>query len=132
MGPVPDNGGGDGVSGNAEWVDAIVIATAAEAELLLIGQWVVDAGGTSRCLVNTHVGWPQRMWMSGGGRAYTCIEGAAYPLRLVDLEEGPDACPHRWGTTECGHCYRCGVVAGPVKDLDWHLTAVRDANGGEG
>lgn len=109
------------------FTDLTLIETAEEADALPVGQWIVDAEGISRCLVDTNVGWPQRMWMSGGGRGYTCIQGAAYPLRLADLVEGPDDCPHRWGTNECGHCRRCGVVAGPVKDLDWNLTVVRDA-----
>jgi hypothetical protein len=97
------------------------IFTAAEAETLPSGQWVFDADGTARCLVDTNIGWPQRMWMNNGGNSYTAIEGIAYPLRLADLEE---ECPHSWGTQECGHCRCCGQVVAPARELDWQFLTI--------
>jgi hypothetical protein len=100
------------------------ITNAEQAEKLPVGQWVTDANGIGLCLVDTNVGWPQRMWMSIGGDGYTAIDYADYPLRLADIDEEPGVCPHP-STNECGHCKRCGVVVEAPKDLDWHLTIVR-------
>lgn len=87
-----------------------------EAETLLPGQWVIDADGTNLCLVDTHLGWPQRMFMTCGGRSYTSTRHVSYPLRLADLaDETP--CPHQWGVQECGHCKRCGVVVGEARPM---------------
>ena len=89
------------------------IATPAEAAVLALGQWVWDADGTPRCLVDTHIGWAQRMWMSQGGAAYTAVDGVPYPLTLAEPDEPADFCAHA-RTQECGHCRRCGrVVAEP-------------------
>lgn len=88
---------------------------------LPVGQWVWDVNDTPMCLVDTNVGWPQRMFMSNGGSAYTGIKHVEYPLRLADVADG---CPHSWGTNECGHCKRCGVVCGPVKNLDWNIGVI--------
>lgn len=82
---------------------------------LPVGQWVVDASDRKYCLVDTYVGWPQRMWMHPGGMAHTAIDNIAYPLRLADLIESEDACPHSWGTQEMGHCKRCGRVVADVR-----------------
>lgn len=96
-------------------------ATPAEAENLEPGQWVIDADGAQLCLVDTNVGWPQRMWMLPGGRAYIATDCATYPLNLMDLDE---ECPHWWGTQECGHCRRCGQVIEPPKDLRWNILPI--------
>ena len=106
--------------------DAIIVATPEVAEALPPGQWVFDAHDNARCLVDTNVGWPQRMWMSNGGNSYTAIEGISYPLRLADLAE---ACPHVWGTQECGHCRCCGQVVEQPKDLDWFFATFQVGTG---
>jgi hypothetical protein len=93
------------------------IATPAEVEALPPGQWVWDANGTPLCLVDTYVGWPQRMWMDRrGGHFVIAIDATdlvAYPLTLAEPDEPADACQHA-RTQEMGHCLRCGrVVADP-------------------
>lgn len=92
-----------------------LITSPDEVETLPVGQWVVAANDHKYCLVDTHVGWPQRMWMSPGGMSHTGIEHLPYPLRLADLDEPEDACPHEWGTQECGHCRRCGRVVAEAR-----------------
>lgn len=95
---------------------------------LPVGQWVVDNNDRKYCLVDTYVGWPQRMWMSPGGMSHKGIEHIAYPLRLADLDEPGDACAHEWGTQECGHCRRCGRVvaeARPMPASDEELSHLR-------
>lgn len=104
------------------------VATPTEVATLPLGQWVLDANGTARCLVDTHVGWPQRMWMSQGGRGYTGIEHIPYPLQLMELNE---ECPHSWGAQECGHCRRCGQVIAEATRLELHGFAVAAAPVGE-
>lgn len=96
--------------------DQNTILTPADAEKLTPGQWVFDANDTALCLVDTHMGWPQRMFMTRGGSSFTSIESVDYPLHLADIaDETP--CPHRWGFNECGHCKRCGVVVGESRPL---------------
>lgn len=82
---------------------------------LSVGQWVIAANGRRYCLVDTYVGWPQRMWMSPGGVSNTGIPHVVYPLRLADLDEPDAACPHAWGTQEMGHCKRCGRVVAAAR-----------------
>ena len=50
--------------------DEKTVVSADEAAKLPAGQWVADKGGTFWCLVDTHMGFPQRMAMSKGGRSY--------------------------------------------------------------
>lgn len=89
------------------------VATPADAAVLSAGQWVWDANGEPLCLVDTCIGWPQRMWQHQGGHAWTAIDNVPYPLTLAELDESDYACPHA-STQECGHCRRCGrVVAEP-------------------
>jgi hypothetical protein len=112
-------------------VDEYSVATPEQAETLPAGQWVVDATGAKRCLVDTYVGWPQRMWMTCGGESFTAIYAVAYPLTLVYIaDETP--CPHAWGNTGCGHCNRCGVVVAEARPWRFEtagLLAVRAAVG---
>lgn len=90
--------------------DVTLVNTPEEAAELPVGQWVVAANDRKYCLVDTCVGWPQRMWMSPGGTCHTGIEHIPYPLRLAYLDEPEDVCTHEWGTQEMGHCKRCGRV----------------------
>lgn len=106
------------------------IFTPEEVDALPVGQWVVDADGTARCLVNTNVGWPQRMFMTSSG-SYTATDYVAYPLRLADLEDD-FVCAHAWGTNECGHCRCCGQVVAPARELDWQFMAFTAPEEGEG
>lgn len=92
------------------------ITTPEQVAELPVGQWVIDARGTKLCLVDTHMGWPQRMWMTCGGRSFTAIEAVAYPLALADIGD-KTPCPHSWGTNECGHCNRCGVVVADARPM---------------
>lgn len=92
----------------------VMIAGPEEVEQLRPGQWAIDAEGRSICLADTHMGWPQRMWMLGYSDdhqrygSFISIPSAAYPLTLADLDEAP--CVHGRGKNEMGHCYRCGAV----------------------
>ena len=93
------------------------IATPADVDQLTPGQWVWDANNQALCLVDTYVGWPQRMWMDRrGGHFVVAIDATdivAYPLTLAEVAEPDDTCQHRQ-TQEMGHCCRCGrVVADP-------------------
>jgi hypothetical protein len=81
------------------------ISTAEAAHDLPDGQWIVDAEGGSYCLIDTHLGFPQRMAMHG--RHCKSLESLAYPLGLADFI---GECEHRWGSHEMGHCVRCGVI----------------------
>src|SRR5262245_26404569 len=92
-----------------------LIETPKQAAELPLCQWVVAANDRKYCLVDTYVGWPQRMWMSPGGMAHTAIANIPYPLRLADLVEDEGVCPHSWGTQECGHCRRCGRVVAEAR-----------------
>jgi hypothetical protein len=95
------------------------VASPAAVNALQPGQWVWAPDGTPLCLVDTHVGWPQRMWMHQDGRSYTAVDRVPYPLTLAEINEPPDACRHR-RTQECGHCTRCGRVVAEPRLL--HLT----------
>jgi hypothetical protein len=117
--------------------DASLIETPEDAAALPVEQWVVAADDRKYCLVDTYVGWPQRMWMSPGGMSHTGLEHIAYPLRLADLAEPEDACPHSWGTQECGHCKRCGRVVAEARpmpaseqELDQLRAVLRAVEGG--
>ena len=85
---------------------ATEILTAEEASRLPAGQWVIDADGNAACLINTHFGRFQPMWLRANA---VCIPltHLPYPVELAELTE---PCPHTVGTNECGHCYRCGAV----------------------
>jgi hypothetical protein len=87
------------------------VATAGDAALLDPGQWCADATGEFYCLVDTHLGFPQRMAMSKGGRGFTALDNLTYPLHLADFQ---GVCNHEWGANEMGHCRRCGQVAHPA------------------
>lgn len=89
-----------------------------EAEALPPGQWAIGPDGRGMCLVDTNVGWSQRMWMSDNGRSYDALDNVTYPMTLADVDED---CPHSWGTQECGHCRHCGAVVEAPRDLDWNL-----------
>lgn len=97
--------------------DANLIETAEQVTDLPVGQWVIAADGHTYCLVGTHLGWPQRMWMSPGGDGHTGIEHIPYPLRLADLDESAGVCPHSWGTQERGHCKCCGRVVSESRPM---------------
>lgn len=88
------------------------VTSAEEAANLPLGQWVLDPDGRGLCLVDTHIGWPQRMWMSGA--AYYALTFVTYPMVLAEVD-GP--CDHSAGTQECGHCVRCGAVVGEAAPL---------------
>jgi len=84
-----------------------------EASLLPAGQWARDASGMAICLMETHMGFPQRMWGSkidGGTKGhivrYCSLDRAAYPLHLGDADT--DACSHA-KSNECGQCTVCGL-----------------------
>lgn len=98
--------------------DKNTISTAEEAKELPFGQWVLDADDTKWCLVDTHMGFPQKMWMGTGPnlRRMKHISGIAYPVHLGDLPVD-FVCPHRWGANECGHCYGCGRVIGERREI---------------
>jgi hypothetical protein len=88
------------------------IATIEEAKALPDGQWAQDADGTFVCLMDTHMGWPQRMAMPKGGRSLHSLEQLVFPLHLCDLALD-EPCPHKWGLIGEGHCRRCGEL------IDW-------------
>lgn len=97
--------------------DSTLIENAEQTTALAPGQWVIALDGHSYCLVDTHVGAPQRMWMSSNGSMFTAVDGIPYPLRLADLDEPDDACAHGRGTNEMGHCKRCGRVVGEARRM---------------
>jgi hypothetical protein len=90
-----------------------ILTTAQEAKEQPDGQWVLADDGTAWCLVDTHMGWPQRMAMARGGRSLTALDSGelVYPLHLADWDGEP--CPHTWGLVAEGHCRRCGAL------IDW-------------
>lgn len=94
------------------------IQTPADTANLTPGQWVFDTTNTGYCLVDTHLGWPQRMWMSHHGYAFTALDGISYPLTLADITD-PAPCTHPRGTNECGHCTRCGQVVGDTTPMSF-------------
>ncbi|TDW31000.1 hypothetical protein [Cryobacterium psychrophilum] len=81
------------------------VATTEDAKAQPDGQWVEDANGKAYCLIDTHMGFPQRMAMHK--RNLTNVDNLAYPLHLCRFVGG---CEHKWGTHGLGHCIRCGVV----------------------
>lgn len=88
------------------------IASAKAAYELPDGQWVIDATGKGHCLIDTHLGWPQRM--AAHKRSLVALDGLEYPLQLADFVGD---CDHGWGTRELGHCYNCGKVVGEPRPL---------------
>lgn len=89
--------------------DKHTVHNAAEAEALPSGTWTVDAEGKAWCLIDTHMGFPQRM--AAHKRSLTNLDNLAYPLQQADFEGD---CEHKWGTHEMGQCIRCcEVVAEP-------------------
>jgi hypothetical protein len=88
------------------------VATADEAKALPSGQWVQDTNGKAWCLIDTHMGFPQRMGMHGN--SLVSLESLAYPLHLGDFV---GECEHRWGTHELGNCVRCGVVVAEARPV---------------
>lgn len=113
--------------------DEYEIATVEDTDRLEPGAWVIDADGDALCLVDTHLGFPQRMWMpkAKAGRVGLMVnlESATYPLH--EAESDPDyVCPHSRGSNEMGHCYLCGQVVGelrPVTFSDDQMTVFRAA-----
>jgi hypothetical protein len=101
--------------------DVCRIETPAEAWRLPLGTWVYDRRGVKWCLVDTHVGWPQRMFMSTGSRSCVSVEWMSYPLAEAVLYGD---CTHSWGTQECGHCRSCGQLVGEPKNLDWGVVVL--------
>lgn len=90
-------------------MSAVEVETVEEAEALPSGQWVQDATGQAYCLIDTYLGFPQRM--AAHKRTLTNLSTLAYPLHLADFVGD---CEHKWGTHELGQCIRCGqVVAEP-------------------
>lgn len=90
-----------------------VIKDLAGLDRLAPGEWVIDADGDALCLVDTHLGWPQRMWMpkakKGRVGLVVSLEHARFPVELAEIN--PEyVCKHNRGANECGHCYLCGVV----------------------
>ena len=85
------------------------VETVETAEALPSGQWVQDATGSVYCLIDTHMGFPQRM--AAHKRSLTNLSNLTYPLYLCDFVGD---CEHKWGTYELGQCVRCcQVVAEP-------------------
>lgn len=80
------------------------IKTADEARELPDGTWVTDVDEHPWCILDTHMGFPQRM--AGYKRLLTNLDNLAYPLSLAAFQGD---CDHRWGTHEMGQCIRCGV-----------------------
>lgn len=86
------------------------IATFKEAEALPDGQWAQDADGDYICLVDTHLGFPQRMVMPSGGKYLMGLSALKLPIHLADFQGD---CEHKWGLIAEGHCRRCGTL------IDW-------------
>lgn len=88
----------------------LLIETVEGTDRLAPGTWVIDANGKELCLVNTHMGFAQRMWLVRGRIGLMVhLRRAAYPVHVAKLVD-PSACKHRHGTNELGHCYVCGQV----------------------
>ena len=90
-----------------------IIRTMEAVRALPSGQWVQDADGKVACLMDTHVGFPQRMWgfkTDGGTKGrmvYHCaLDRIALPLHLADVTGGE--CSHPFHN-ECGQCEACGL-----------------------
>jgi hypothetical protein len=99
------------------------VATAEDAKELPSGQWVEDANGKAFCLIDTHMGWPQRMAMRGS--TLQALERLSYPLHLADFV---GECEHKWGTHELGQCRRCGVVIAEPHPVTFDLGLGGDTN----
>ena len=101
------------------------VLTAEAAYKLPDATWVVDATDKCYCLINTHMGFPQRMAMSLNGRSLDALETLAYPLALAEVD---GECAHGRGTWELGHCERCGQVVAEPRPMfiDLHLTGTQD------
>lgn len=84
--------------------DENTIHTPEQAAELPDGTWTVDAEGKAWCMLDTHVGFPQRM--AGYKRSLTNLDNLAYPLQLADFD---GECEHKWGHHELGQCVRCGI-----------------------
>lgn len=89
-----------------------VVLTPEEAKALPDGQWVQDASGQAYCLIDTHMGWPQRMAMFK--RSLKSLDSIEYPLHLADFQGD---CEHKWGSHDLGHCVRCGVVVAEPRPM---------------
>lgn len=113
--------------------DEFEIATVEETDRLTPGTWVIDADGDALCLVDTHMGFPQRMWMvkARKGRVSLLVDlpSATFPVHEAEID--PDfRCEHRHGKNEMGHCYVCGQVVGelrPVTFSDEQMAVFRAA-----
>jgi hypothetical protein len=113
--------------------DENVIKSMEGLDALAPGEWVIDADGDALCLIDTHLGWPQRMWMpkavKGRVGLVVSLEHARFPVALAEID--PEyVCKHGRGTNECGHCYLCGVVVSEPRHLvfdDETLEVVREA-----
>lgn len=101
--------------------DVCRVETPEQAWELPVGTWVYDRRGRTWCLVDTHVIWPQRMFMRHGATSCVSVEWMEYPLAEAELFGD---CSHQWGTQECGHCKSCGQVVGEPKHLQWNAAAV--------
>jgi len=86
--------------------------------------WVFDSTDNPYCLINTHMGFPQRMAMAKGGRSLTALDNLTYPLHLAEFT---DDCEHKWGTHELGHCHRCGQVCTEPRPLYLEFPKIGDA-----
>lgn len=113
--------------------DENVIEDVAGLDRLTPGEWVIDADGDALCLVDTHLGWPQRMWMPKAKKntlgLVVSLEHARFPVALAEVD--PEyVCKHNRGTNECGHCYLCGVVVSDARPMYFDaatLDVVREA-----
>lgn len=113
--------------------DENVIEDVTGLDRLTPGEWVIDADGDALCLVDTHLGWPQRMWMPKAKKGcvglVVSLESARFPVALAEID--PEyVCKHGRGTNECGHCYLCGAVVGEVSPRYFDaetLAVVREA-----
>lgn len=108
--------------------DENVIENVAGLNRLTPGEWVIDADGDALCLVDTHLGWPQRMWMpkakKGTVGLVVSLEHARFPVALAEIDPSY-VCTHGRGTNECGHCYLCGVVVAEARSgLSWEEDAM--------
>lgn len=100
--------------------DEFTISSAEGTDRLTPGTWVIDADGHALCLVDTHMGFPQRMWMVKARKGmiglHVDLSSAIYPVQEAAI--APDyVCKHHRGTNEMGHCYLCGQVIGELRPV---------------
>ena len=78
--------------------DEFEIATVEETDRLTPGTWVIDADGDALCLVDTHMGFPQRMWMvkARKGRVSLLVDLPSATISASVASTG--AARTRWGT----------------------------------